>query len=464
MLGFNKTKQLQLLIEAEKAQAQRIKAEAESIYQRLYQLAGIVYMNDTPSDYINQGYTLNADVYSIVSRIAAKASEAEWVLYKAKDMQNRKDIFDSPKRLKKAISRKEIEVVDNSDIYKLLYNPNPHMTLSQFVEACVGFRLLIGNNYILKWGPENGTNKGKIVRLEVLPAHFISIELNEAGIKSYNLNIGKLNQFPAESVIHTRTFNPDFSVYGSSLYGQSPMRAGRMLVTKSNDSFKAAMRIIQNGGATGILSSEKIGQADSQQVPDTDLVKRLQEDLEKNYSGPNNWGKRIVSGHPWRWIQLGMSAVDMALIESQKLNTDQICNLYKFPPELLGSKDAAKYNSMKEAKKAMVSDCVLPELRELRDSLNKGLIEQIDPTLYLDFEVDHFAELQEDLELMSRRMSAEWWWTPNEKREMTGKEPLQAPGMNEIWRPMAIEPLNGEPDIDQVGDNLRASGIDEAYN
>jgi len=222
--------------------------------------------------------------------------------------------------------------------------------------------------------------------------------------------------------------------------------------------------MLQNHGAVGILSSEKITGSDMQQVPDDELTKRLQEDLEKNYSGPEHWGKKIVSGHPWKWVQLGMSAIDMALIESQKLNTKQICNLYKFPPELLGDQDAAKYNSMKEARKALVTDCVLPELRELRDALNRDLISEVDPSLYLDFTLDHLPEMQEDLELMSKRMAVEWWWTPNEKREMAGKEPLATPEMDDIWKPMGIEPLNGELDPDAIQDQLKKRGIDAAYN
>lgn len=430
------------------------KAEARTFYELMYKFGGVVYMNDTPKDYIDEGYRLNSDVYSIVSRIAAKAAEAQWTLF-------RKTGMDSSKAFKKKADMQEVE---NHELYKLLWNPNPYMTLSQFIETSVGFRLLVGNNYILKFKPENGNNSGKIVRLEVLPAHFMGINAGEMGIESYQLNIGQLRKFSAKDIIHIKTWNPDFSVYGENFYGQSPLRAGRMLVTKSNDSFKAAMRMLQNQGVMGILASERLGQADAQQPPDNELVRRLQEDLQKNYSGPEHWGKKIVSGHPWKWIQLGMSAVDMALIESEKLNTKQICNLFKFPPELLGDQDAAKYNSMKEARKALVTDAVVPELRELRDSFNSGLISQVDPDLYLDYSVDHLPEMQEDMELMSKRLTAEWWWTPNEKREMSGREPLTLPGMDTVWKPMAVEPLGGEMDPDVIGDELKKRGIDEAYN
>ena len=66
------------------------KQEARSVYELMWRFGGIVYMNDTPTDYVEEGYRLNSDVYSIVSRIAAKCGEARWVLYKAADMQTAK--------------------------------------------------------------------------------------------------------------------------------------------------------------------------------------------------------------------------------------------------------------------------------------------------------------------------------------------------------------------------------------
>ena len=429
---------------------------------------GVIYMGDSPTDYVKDGYQKNPDVYSIISRIARKAAEARWTLYSAKDMQTQKAFqmwgANAIKSFPRLNGRKALEEVDTHDFYKLWYEPNPNQTQSEFIEAAVAFRLLIGNSYILKWSPDMGLNKGKTTRLEVLPAHYVGIKTGPTGVEGYTLYLGKNLEFPAEKVMHTKYFNPEFSAYGAHYYGQSPIRAGRLLVQRSNDTFTAAVKLLQNSGAVGILSSEKIGGGDMQSVPDNELVKRLQEDLEKNYSGPESLGRKIVSGHPWKWVQLGMSAVDMALIESAKLNTKQICNLFQFPPELLGDQDSAKFNSFKEAKKSLVTDCVIPELTALRDILNKQFISKEYPDVWLDFDVSHFPEMQEDMLVLSQRMAGEWWWTPNEKREMAGRDPLPDGNMNQIWKPMGIEPLAGDIDPDAAQDELKRRGIDGAYN
>ena len=105
---------------------------------------------------------------------------------------------------------------------------------------------------------------------------------------------------------------------------------------------------------------------------------------------------------------------------------------------------------MKEAKKSLYQNAVIPEMLKIRDELNRWLIPQFGNNLYLDFDFTVIPELQEEMDKVVDQMSKAWWITPNEKRSaMSFGVDEENEQMDQYYIPANLIPLSNEVDIPQ---------------
>jgi hypothetical protein len=97
---------------------------------------------------------------------------------------------------------------------------------------------------------------------------------------------------------------------------------------------------------------------------------------------------------------------------------------------------------MKEAKKEMLTQVVLPELVLIRDAFNRFFENEIGQGYYIDFDITVFPELQEDMKELSAILSQSWWITPNEKRQAMRYDTVQDDTMNSIFIPAGYLPID----------------------
>ena len=71
---------------------------------------------------------------------------------------------------------------------------------------------------------------------------------------------------------------------------------------------------------------------------------------------------------------------------------------------------------MKEAKKALYQNAVIPELLKIKDELNRWLAPKYGDKLCIEFDFSVIPELQEETDKVVEQLSKAWWITPNEKR------------------------------------------------
>jgi hypothetical protein len=100
---------------------------------------------------------------------------------------------------------------------------------------------------------------------------------------------------------------------------------------------------------------------------------------------------------------------------------------------------------MKEAKKALYQNAVIPELVKLRDELNRWLVPMYGDNLYLDFDFTAVPELQEENDKVVQQLSSAWWITPNEKRAVMnyGKDE-DTPAMDDYYIPSNLLPVSNQ--------------------
>jgi len=435
---------------------------------------GPVMGEDSFQTYVDKGYQYNADVYSVINLITRKAATAAPILYEIVDdrafqkyksftsnMSKPQDIAEANHLRQKAL----VEVDERHPIIQTLHNPNDFQSFYEFMDNYLGFKLITGNSYVYGVGAVTGPNAGKFKQLYVLPAHLTRIVSGGKydPVKGYTITTAyDFQEIMAEKVMHSKYWNSDYSVEGSHLYGQSPLRAALRVLQQSNDAQTASVKLLQNTGAQGILFDNS---TDSYLSPEQ--AAEIQRKYKAEYSGPENAGNIIVTSAKVGWQQLGLSSADLEIMSAMKMNLRQLCNVYRVNSALLNDPDNKTYNNMYEARKALISDAILPELIAARADFNKWLVEPYNKSenkrYFLDFDLDVFPELQEDKKEQIQYLERAWWLTPNQKLEEMGYGRSEDPNMDKVYVSIQVQPID-KVNTDPVEQAIRIAESTKGYN
>tara|TARA_Y100001972_G_scaffold128846_1_gene192112 strand:- start:1547 stop:3271 length:1725 start_codon:yes stop_codon:yes gene_type:complete len=438
--------------------------KAHNIHQALLQFVGTdqpIAYDDNQKEYVEKGYSYNPDVYAVVNTITNACRGVKFAVYEVTDSHKHRKYQRLPSEAKqhqldKVLRYKHqslVEVGKDDFLAKVLERPNKLQAFPEFIENAIGFKLITGNAYIHGAKLENGANAGLIKNLYVLPSQYMRIrasKTDENAVVGYVLELtsGMTSTqsvtFPEDEIMHLKYWNPDYDGDGSHLYGLSPLRAGARVVRQSNDSYTAQMAQLQNSGAMGILAVEPETMTEEQ-------ARQLERDYYRKYTGSFNRGKIVVAGANMEWKQIGLSPVDLNIIESQKMSLRDICNVYGINSALLNDPDNKVYNNVSEARKALYMERVLPELDSFRDELNRWLTtnhnEVTGKNYYIDYDLDSIPAIQSDMAAVIDQIKDSWWITANEKRIAMGYD--DDPIMNQYFIPANFIPF-GSPTDDEI--------------
>jgi len=389
----------------------------------IYQFLGesIVWNPENDDTYIKDGYRKNATIYSIVNIITNAATTIPFQVYEKvneNEVKRYKALtsgsVDANSIYKANLIRKNAMVeLEGTELHKLLERPNAAQSYSSWLSELIAFGKLTGNRYIYGIAPETGINQGKYKELYVMPSQIM--EIVSGGImqpvQKYRIEYQGAYDIPADDICHIKDFNPYYDGTGSHLYGQSPLRAGLRSLTTNNEAVQTGVKYLQNQTARGILTSDEgdINEVQAQQLKDK---------FRKSFQGADNAGDVIITPKKLSWVNFGLNAADVSLIEQYNASIKDLCNIYAVPVQLLNNTESSTYNNMKEAKKALYQNCVIPELNKIRDELNRWLVPKFGEKLFIDFDYSAIPELQEENEKVVDQLSKAWWVTPNEKRRV----------------------------------------------
>lgn len=404
--------------------------------------------NKTDTDsLIKNGYQGNADVYAIINYISTLASNIDWTLSEIKDekalisFKNREE-YDVKTM---ALEAKALEQISKHPILDVWANPNQLQTRSEFIYNWCGFKLITGNAYINGVAPAIGNNKGLFQELFIMPSQFVEILPGNMRqpIKRYIIDIGmKTLEFEPEVVNHSKYFNPDF-INGQSLFGMSPLQAAFRILQSSNDADTARVRAYQNQGAIGMISA---GSNEEEMKMSPTELKALSDKYQEKFGGVENFNKVLFTTAMAKWDNMGLSPVDMAIIESKLSDFRTLCRVYNFPSQLLNDPEGTTFNNMKEAKKASITDAVMPLLNSLRDEMNGWLVANYSKSegrkLFLSPDWKSVAVLQEDIQKLVNWLMRAWWITPNQRLQIQGIEKSTNESMDKIYIPNNLTELD----------------------
>ena len=380
-------------------------------------------------DYVDKGYVINPPVYSIINILLREIKQLKWGVFEVIDEKSYKENL-RMKSFARAnesgqFMRKGLEPFDNTDLNKILIQPNECQSFIELIEEAFGFYYLTGNSFNYGLTPV-GFESNLWTKVYNMPSQYTRIKSNGwmQPVEAYTIDWSTTRKqlIEAEKVFHYKKFNPQYSQDGHNLYGLSPMSALCKVVNRSNENYEAGLALIQNGMPAGILAADK---GSRPMTPDE--IEKSEKKLKGKFGGGKNKAKVMVTSAPLKWQAMGMNVGDMQLLESNKADLEDIARAYGVSLPLILN-DAATENNLEHAKKMLWQNVLMPDLQGFAQGFGDWLLEgyrkQSGKNLVLDFDASSVPALQDDLNVLSTRLLGEMEkgiWTPNEVKRMLGR-------------------------------------------
>tara|TARA_R110002167_G_scaffold227596_1_gene432803 strand:+ start:1087 stop:2472 length:1386 start_codon:yes stop_codon:yes gene_type:complete len=360
--------------------------------------------------YIEKGFNINPIVYSVISQMATKTSSVPYCIKEIEDKGQKNKLNNLLKATKHNLTPQqqvkklmlETKAYTKSEYDMPLVMPNPMQSWNEFLELYKTLIKLTGNVYIYKLMPKEGMNAGTPIAMYLLPSHLMEIVLKkdanmmstESPIGGYKLIEGNIGvTFSEEEITHIKYPNPNFDLEGSHLYGFSPIRAVLKNVESSNLALDLNIKTMKNGGAFGLIHSK--GQTPLTYEQATGLKDRLKE----MDSDPDKLGKIAGVSAEIGFTRLSLTTDELKLFEYLNFDQKQICNALGWSDKLLNNDLGAKYDNIKQFRKQVVIDNIIPDLELLAVAFNNDILPLFKnyKGTCLSFEYSELPEMQEDM-------------------------------------------------------------------
>lgn len=406
-----------------------------------------VSMPDNPDTYVRDGYLNMAAVNRCVNLLLTKVSSVPVIVYEVKEDSSSQKFREfktlnasteiSSKVKAEIIRIKELKEVNNSEILKLIETPNEFQTWDDWLKYFVGSYLLTGNAYDYFNGPfleDYNPKKDKLAEHFVLPTGMIQIISGGTfdPVKSYRMKYQDSHtDYPANQVIHWKSFNPEYCSTGSQLYGISPLRAYLEVMLRNKVGDKELTRQLKNSGSLGFITPKQEINAYT-----TDQKKAFKEKIDEAKSSDSNNARILPLSIPADWLQIGLSPQDLQLLAIKKVDEESIYKAFNVPP-VFANQDASTFNNLSEAKKELVYNAVAPLCEDISTQLTRKICGPIKQRtgkkyqIYLDYNA--LPEMQADMAKVSEWIAKSPELTYNEKRQAKGYGRLEIDGMDSIF-------------------------------
>lgn len=398
--------------------------------------------------FIQNGYSANGTVFTIVSMCARKFGSIPRYAYQIKDPKSARQykallkmgafkLYQVNELEKKAYDE---TIVDN-DFAELLARPNEAMGQDFFYALACVFYMICGEAFIwINRGdidelPDEVADMIKPVEMYTIPPQYVEIIPDPEdvwGVIGYYFVINGQRVFLRKSdVIHWRQPNPNFdAITRTHLRGFAPLNAGNKLVSQDESSTDAAVAMQQNQGAKGILYNESMDNLDEVQKSQVRTV------VDRKINNASVKGSVASLQGKWGYLDLGQTGVDMELMESQEKTFVRLCNLFGINPMIFLTNTT--YENIQQARKDLITSLLLPMACSLRDEMNRVLLPAfgLDKKQYThDVDISQLPELQNDMSMLITSLATAWWMTPNQKLKVQNEDPGDDPDMDKVWMP-----------------------------
>lgn len=408
-------------------------------------------------------YTSIDAVYTVVSFLMTKFAQVPIRVYKIQDEAALKDYrriknhqYQSPANFLKTkkLHRKALEQVDeDSDLARLLQQPNPGQTSDIFFQQLFGFKLLKGEGFTWFNREEEGNLDSPVLQMYALPSQLMYLDPDREdvyGINQWVITLPALKVLPKEDVALWKYPRFDFdSTTHIHLRGLSPLTAGQRMLEGIDILDQSANANYANRGVAGIIATQTPGNDPLTQEQLSIQLRAINERI----NGYKNAGTIAgINAMSPQFFDLSMSSREMAYIEAQKFSLTRVAQLYNVPGGIWDLSESAN-NNIGQYRAQVYTDKVMSEWSDLLSIYNSVLLRAfgLQGTHYIDTDYSELPDLQEDFQKQLNGIENAWELTPNERRELRGYEESDEELMNTQWVPSGLKPIaDAGLDINQI--------------
>lgn len=243
-----------------------------------------------------------------------------------------------------------------SALARLLANPAPRVSPTQFKQAIITDLAVYGNALAIKVGP-----RGQLPTqlLTVPPGNWT---LAADGTYRWHAPDGQQREYQPWQVIHWYHYAPD-----NNGFGLSPMEPLRMTLAIEYGAQRLGVASFENGARpSGAL------QTDQDLKPET--ITRLKTEVTALHGGVDRAFKPAILTNGLKWQPLSWNLNESAVVDHRKLSREEVCAAYDVPPPLVGILDHATFSNIEEQHLMLYMDTLGPWLTLFEETLQTQLL------------------------------------------------------------------------------------------
>ena len=291
------------------------------------------------------------------------------------------------------------ELTSNEDIVKLLNNPNPIQTGTQFAKQVEMTLKVFGFCPVYTM---RATKKTLPKVMYVIPPELLHLETSGKYFNQFNKK-----DIISKAYIEWGTQNimldeEDYFIIFDSEMVISPDREGDVYFASVVDSLSspinnwmaqmaASNTLIVNGGPKGIICSGKSDEFNNSQL-DSKEQKQLNQKFKDNYGLVNKLFSVLVTKANVTWIPMNYDASQLKLHEEDERCTNKIYNALGINPNVF---DNAKYDNQKSADKTAYQNLIIPDSLKVSEAFTHALCPD---GIFIKIDYTHIEALQKDRE------------------------------------------------------------------
>ena len=397
MFGINTLKQQnQVLINSVKA------LQRNNILSSVSDIRTMIFPNWLAVKEID-AYILFDDLYSVVSRLATSSAQIPLVAY------NENTNEDLPTNDKLSLYLKSMTFEEKETMYLWIY---------------------LGECFMYKDTLQFGPNKGKLTTPFLHPA-FMSIEQTvnfPYTITGYRyLDTQSSFELLPENVIYIKYgYNPTTN-YNERNRGLSPIKALAQRLTRLNANMAASVSQMQNGGVPSIVYDKTPGINSSRGSggslnEDVNVIGQRKDSFSRFIRNSDNKGAPYFAAGEMGVLPLGLSLVELDALMQADVDFDKICNAYSVSSTLFNNKKASTESNVKEMRKDMYTNAIIPNVLRACDAIKKGTIDIFGDGKGVRPDLSKVPELQEDMKAKADGWAALPGIVINEMRVSMGQD------------------------------------------
>ncbi|HUM06405.1 MAG TPA: phage portal protein [Terriglobales bacterium] len=387
-----------------------------------------------------KAYGRNSTLFPIVNRLALDTSNTTWHLYQPGASGEEDD-------------RTEIKPTRHPAA-QLWAHPNDFMTTQQFVEIGQQHLELTGEWYWLI--VRSPSMRGVIKSMwPIRPDRMTPVPDDTTFLKGwlYRLEDGKEIALDLDEVIQIKMPNPD------DMYrGIGPVQAAMIDIDSSRYSAEWNRNFFINGASPdGVLTVDH--------NLDDDDYNRIALRWREAHQGVSNAHRVAILEAGMQWEDHSFNHKDMQFTELRQLSADFIRQAFGFPTFMLGNVNDVNLANARASMAMYDAQCIDPRANRLKQTLNSqflGLFGTNTRGLYFDYEPVVKADEQADATVVNTKALAAQilissGFEADDVLNVVGLPPM-------VWREPEQQPLPGQTDPSEEGENEDAEGSDGQVN